>query len=850
MKRLVSKFILAGFVIAGLTSCFKDLEPTPLGPDGRQKLSDDQVFWNVVGKLVGMDQMTPDYEGKTFTPTIGSPDNGDGSVRIVGVNSLKAAVDRYNALTGADIDVNTSSYTWNNPAIGSLIWNKGDGNTAWGTVDVSIPAVPGLQKIIYRSPEQGDVNGSVGDNGSAYYRFGDVISRTRPADKKGDVEFPAITEYWVCVRPAFGPEGKGDSHWVSLSPLPRENVWPYYDDEYNYGPYPGSNGNGYGCPYNLGDDLEWLQDFNEMLYAICTAGEDPRNFGNWYTNANNYYHEGWFGADGLLIFNDFTKENLQYHNDFFWQNVKNGWKAFDIFTKLLGTEADGTRHTEDWVTLRVRNGGEGLKYLHTGYSWWTWFSNELDVYQASYKSKITDDHVELNMHSVEKKTVTKQVTNPNNKTDAATNIPFNVKTECSPERPFVINEKFFGDKEPRFIYRYATGQQLAKMGGGTWHAQFALQGFQEVYRYYGNGGFEPNHILTMPPEITQQVSDPDIEDETTKYRNGRGWLYPGCIVKDEEGSHWLCYYGWYDGSEIFGEDDHYARLVSFDNITYRTLDSGNKVVSNDDLMPDLEVGVAGVALAALFNSDARANPGYGQKFHYIREQLKNLCHFDPDSHIVVRDSSKVVGDDTHNGWVAALSMVCEYTLSDVKQGYMRVVLEDVDADGHVNKWLYIDYNNEDAKYVRGPLDLGDLFTSGYTITDEKYVKADKWSLCKRHDTSQRDGNFTKADLYGNTLDMNLFVKNPAQYRSAYHEPVIVPRFMLVDDPWTSKAPQTDTRGRKFSVVYAPEADELDDEDIRTYMSYLVNCVDATTPNSTFLGNDPVPLREIGIRLEY
>ena len=57
------RFLLSVALVpcAGLTSCFKDLEPAPLGPDGHQALSDDQVFWNVVGKLVGMDQMTPDY---------------------------------------------------------------------------------------------------------------------------------------------------------------------------------------------------------------------------------------------------------------------------------------------------------------------------------------------------------------------------------------------------------------------------------------------------------------------------------------------------------------------------------------------------------------------------------------------------------------------------------------------------------------------------------------------------------------------------------------------------------------------------------------------------------------------
>ena len=573
MKRL---FLVLSCLVLCLASCTKDIEFNPVGPDGKSKLSDDQVFWNVVGKLVGMDQMTPDYKGKTFKPTIGSPDNGDESVRIVAVNSLLAAVERYNALTGAAIDVNTASHTWNNPGIGSLTWNKGDGKTAWGTVDVAIPTVPGLQKIIYRSAEQGDTNGSVGNNGSAYYRFGDVISRRRPADKQGGVTFPEIVEYWVCVRPAFGPEGKGDSHWVSLSPLPRENVWPYYDDDYNYGPYVGSNKYEYGCPYNIGDDLEWLQDLNEMLYAITMAGSAPgEDNNNWYYNILQFYTEGWFGPDGLRVFNDFSgkREKLILHNDFFWQNVRSGWTRFNIFEKILGIEMGGTRHNLEWVKERVKNGGIGLNYLHTGYSWWNWFSNDLDVYQATYKSiDWNNDHTELNMHAVEKKTVTKQVTNPDNTSDAATNIPFNVKTECTVERPFIINEKFFGDNEPRFIYRFATGEELAKIGGGKWDAQFQIPGFTEVYRYYGNGGFEPNHILTMPPEETKKpgriVNEPEKQVLTNYYDND-SYYELGDIYADENGHKWIVV-RLSGGDPTLGpgvEGAPFSELVSFEGLT-------------------------------------------------------------------------------------------------------------------------------------------------------------------------------------------------------------------------------------------------------------------------------------------
>lgn len=81
-------------------------------------------------------------------------------------------------------------------------------------VEVNIKQMPGLKKIIYYSEEQAGENGAF--NGSAYYRFGDVVSKTN-ADGE--------TEYWICVRPAFGPEKREESHWISVSDLPKANIY-------------------------------------------------------------------------------------------------------------------------------------------------------------------------------------------------------------------------------------------------------------------------------------------------------------------------------------------------------------------------------------------------------------------------------------------------------------------------------------------------------------------------------------------------------------------------------------------------------------------------------------------------
>ena len=108
-------------------------------------------FWSVVGQLVSVDDVTDEYQGKTFEPTYGMPDPTNDVTRIVNTNDMKTAVQRFaNLVNAKGIDENTPSYTWSNPEIGSMTYTRGGDAANWATVDVNIKAVPKLQKIIYR----------------------------------------------------------------------------------------------------------------------------------------------------------------------------------------------------------------------------------------------------------------------------------------------------------------------------------------------------------------------------------------------------------------------------------------------------------------------------------------------------------------------------------------------------------------------------------------------------------------------------------------------------------------------------------------------------------------------------
>jgi len=539
----MKKYLIIAFAaLALLAACNPDNYESDRDEDGNVT-SDESRFWDVVGNLVSMKDITADYKGKTFTPTIGNPDNGDESVRVVATNTLEYAVDLFNAMTGSSIDENTATYTWKDSEIGKMVWNQDLSGMAWATVDVEIPSVPSLHKIIYRSPEQGDVNGSVGDGGSAYYRFGDVISRTRPED--------GVLEYWICTRPAFDPEGKGDSHWVSISPLPIENVWPYNStkEEQHGKPHKASNDMYYGLPTGLGDCSVQIQNLAELLYAIYYPSD-------YITNVTNYSTIGTFGKPGgLPIFKDFHVTNIKYHNEAYWNNVQKAWKEKGIARRVFGLS------DQDLAAAIVSE--RGLHFIHKNYSWSTSLSNKPKLYQIQ-QQLTTEDDKKRNMHKQTSATVSAQVVVPKNFTRSNTNYPFDVKTECTVDKPYIQKPEFFSDNDPRWMVRVADGDELAE--NGKWDPQQPLSGFEkhrggEVYRYYSD--VFPDHNLTDAPEISDLrrgiVNDPTLWDKS-EY-SGDHHYELGDVLRDDEGHTWFVV-------SIAGADQKspYAELVSFDGI--------------------------------------------------------------------------------------------------------------------------------------------------------------------------------------------------------------------------------------------------------------------------------------------
>lgn len=421
-----------------------------------------EKFWGVVGQLISYTDIVYDYKGKTFYPVIGTASESDPLTRIVGTNSLAAAVERFNNLTGAGITTSTTTYTYDDPDVGTLTWTKTTDGTSWGTVEVNIIQIPTLSRIVYQSVEQGNDNGSF--DGRAYYRFGDVISAT---DRKTEE-----TEYWICVRPAFGKEGKEKSHWVNIGKLQDNNI-------YSISGWKKNPERSFWLPTKLGEDKEFMQDFAEMLYAISFPEK-------WSQDA----YKGFI--KGLKIFNDFKLENLDYHNQNFWQNVQDAWVENEVITRILNLKSlSELQEIKD----------KGVHLLYKGYSWpinychlWEAIytngnsANEMNLHKATYTEK----------PEVDMRTVTKD-------------IDFRRGGSNNKEK----YNTFFGDDQYRWVIRHATGEELSKrFGNGLYDKRSPIPGTEAFYRYYHNV-LDTDDLLATPevtpdPVVSKKLDNPVV----------------------------------------------------------------------------------------------------------------------------------------------------------------------------------------------------------------------------------------------------------------------------------------------------------------------------------------------------
>ena len=427
-------------------SCKKTPDPEP----APEPTTDDELaFWSIVGQLTDPENYTAEYQDKTFEPTIGVALNESSYDRVVETNDPAAAALRFANLVGLEnFDPATPKYTYSHPAVGTLVYTKSTDEASLASVKVTIKQMPHLANIVYMTAKQMGYNDH-SFRGSAYYRFGDVLSRSLPEGK---------TEYWVCVRPAFGPEEKQISRWICVNTVPDKYV----------AQRSGSGQQWFVPNSGISRDNENMQNLAEMLYAIAHPSQWEENVNNYNKNTAAFYDKG------MPFFTDFNKNNIQYHNRYFWERVHKAWTEKGIFQTVFGVdEADFLRRLD----------ANGLHLLYRGNLWSS--ISLCTLYEAVYTEGTTDN--EHNMHHAEYPSRKNDV---NNKVLDCRSMSGNTGNYMS----------FFNDDGAlRWVIRHASGGELAS--DRRFHVKYAINGLTEVYRYndyYGPIDMEADPEITTP----------------------------------------------------------------------------------------------------------------------------------------------------------------------------------------------------------------------------------------------------------------------------------------------------------------------------------------------------------------
>ena len=840
MKKILLFGLMAVMMIClslNVTSCKDDDNDggnTNSGSAEEQQSELSNDFWAVVGQLVGMSNATDDYQNKTFAPTIGEAVTGNETVRRVSVNTLESAAERFQGLVGLDegtITEETNTYTWTSEAVGSLTYTKSTDGQSLATVDVNIPQVPGLRQIVYMTPDQMGTNASSKDWKTCYYRFGDVIKRT----------VKDITEYWICVRPSFDPEGKKKSYWVTVSPLPEKNI-----EEYKKA----SNKLNYSLPTKLGQNDDQMENLAEMLYAMY----DP---GKWEENING-------NPDGIIfkgieMFQDFDKKKLDYHSKYFWERVAKGWEETSEETTIVYR----TEIKKDlWETIfglpkglfydQMNDGG--LHFLYYGYKWkWTFF-NDLTLYEQVFTPK--GDKKKSNMHNMTKRSINHTVIDKRNKEN---DIQVDVATQYTSSHPYLDNntlksengtQKFFGENDnmPHYIIRFATGDELAaETKGGEYNKSASMPGFTDVYRY--NAKY--NRSTTESPEDRNEaefgykknddglvISAPD---------NATGVYQIGDVLECvEDGTKWFCILG-KPQSNNFPVEDQEATFVSLEFPSSSYNDVKVQGLPTEEELP--ECAYRFIVFLNNLNQEAtlRMEMWNGGKLGVVGEHIKQYANVDLHDLYLYADSAWVFKDGNSNNVTShsdnTLTNLAYDDGNNNHQAVARLIYDATQGGDQRNKcsgttkdgkpWEFKDWHflffkhyeyfdsSRQTPFATGWEDAGatawqwfwPVSNTQITLQDlvdqdivNEYAGPDKWTRLPLIGANKVRGNrrSPRTKAYTSVRPSDFFYKNGAfasDKRSMWNEPVLFMRFAKIVDPGNRQLNLKSTDGRTFKVVH-------------------------------------------------
>ena len=441
-------WMLMSLLVVGLgmnfVSCVEDEEEKAWHEsDPYEKGSDEALdFWTVISQLTDLQVLPDDWKTATFEPTLGTASEADPYTRNIVVQDAAEAVASYSCLIGLSESLPdyTTANNYSNNRVGRLNYSLSKDGKSVAAVEVNIKQMPKLKKIVYVTPEQVGENATL--HGSAYYHFGDVIRRIRTDGQM---------EYWICVNPASHLTGKTESHWISISDLPDENVYTWKR----------SDGQTVQLPTAICTQYTYIHDFAELIYAIAKPDDYLANL----------------AKPSMTTFSGFSRKNPGYLNQWYFTRIAQAWRNQYLFVEVFN-KAPGEMEALQEFTVFCK-----------GYSWVLGKTGTLYTYTYSGPNWRTA-------------TWSKPTYNFKDTTKPAFNIHY-----------WGLIGQGNGDWEPHnaYVVRHATGEALCKMAGADYSWKTRISGCEDVYVY--NNYFYPNeqdHFYPLGNE-PQVLTEEDLK---------------------------------------------------------------------------------------------------------------------------------------------------------------------------------------------------------------------------------------------------------------------------------------------------------------------------------------------------
>lgn len=476
--------LLVGGISMAVTSCKDDDKNNggggSSGADAPNVLDESDIarLW-LVNLTEAEGAYDDDWATKTYEPSYGIESENRPNTRLISVADIDYARQHFSSVTGISPDKLTATATSEAGEYGTLTWTpSATGAENLAVVDVNSKLMPHLTRIVYCRPDQLPDNGDSW-GGTAYYRLGDIIEDTQGY-------------YWVCVRPAFGPDKKQESVWINVinaaesgksltlntvPGIPTTNIWSANDNAYS--------GNTILLPTKLNSDNMDVHNLSALVWALLDPAAYHKAIGN--------------NQEAIAI----CGFKYQYHGEKFLNRVAEQWTENHIWEKLFN------RTYEQMKKIKK------MGFFYDGYYWkWPYPTDCADMplhitqkYEKTSSSNFSADKLKgsFNMKSA--------------------GYGFDIRRYCgdpkqnpkcaSTAREKMAPAKQFSDGgDAYWVVRRAYGH---KLHGKSWASDLSIysniKNVNEVYRY--NSKYNNVVGTNNPPETEKDIADALNSNEIT-----------------------------------------------------------------------------------------------------------------------------------------------------------------------------------------------------------------------------------------------------------------------------------------------------------------------------------------------